>query len=201
MHGVERRQDQDIRPDCHALRVCRDVAHDWRDLQHLHRMGQPVVREPEGRETGITRRAHLRDHLRDAFGEIEALRELRVDEQTNLHDPPFFSAFCAQLTLDVRGPNRVGAIKGLAVKRPEVASFVRSARAGLLPKISGETFRVTPSPHSLLRKVGRHSSSLNKTYIGPLSPPRSLARVRRRGTAELFAPYAPLSSSAVRTET
>ena len=39
MRGVERRQDQDVRPDRHALRVCRDIAHDRRDLQHLHRMG------------------------------------------------------------------------------------------------------------------------------------------------------------------
>src|SRR5258708_27991376 len=48
-------------------------------------MGQPVMREPEGREPGVTSRAHLRDHLRDAFREAEALRELRVDEQTDFH--------------------------------------------------------------------------------------------------------------------
>jgi len=44
------------------------------------------MRKPEGREAGVTRRAHLRDHLRDAFGQVEAFRELRVDEQTNFHD-------------------------------------------------------------------------------------------------------------------
>ncbi len=88
MYGIERRQDQDIRPDRHALRMCRDIAHDGRDLQHLHRMGQPVMREPKGRETGVTRRAHLCDHLRDAFREVEACRELRVDEQTDLTDCP-----------------------------------------------------------------------------------------------------------------
>jgi hypothetical protein len=37
------------------------------------------MREPKGREPGITRRAHLCDHLRDAFREVEALRELRVE--------------------------------------------------------------------------------------------------------------------------
>src|SRR5690348_3973276 len=89
MHRVQRRQDQDIRPDRHALRVCRNVAHDRRDLQHLHRMGQPVMREPEGGESGITRRAHLSDHFRDAFREVEALRELRVDEQADFHDRLF----------------------------------------------------------------------------------------------------------------
>src|SRR5439155_16545088 len=41
-----------------------------------------------GGETGVTRRAHLRDHLRDNFREVVALRELRVDEQTDLHDGP-----------------------------------------------------------------------------------------------------------------
>jgi hypothetical protein len=49
-------------------------------------MGQPVMREPEGREPGVTRRAHLFDHLRDAFREVKALRELRVDKQTDFHD-------------------------------------------------------------------------------------------------------------------
>src|SRR5690348_14502720 len=44
------------------------------------------MREPQRRESGITRRTHLRDHLRDAFGEVEARRELRVDKQTNFHD-------------------------------------------------------------------------------------------------------------------
>src|SRR5260370_7620571 len=63
----------------------RDVAHDRRNLQHLPGMGQPVMRKPEGREPGVTSRAHLRDHLRDAFREAEALRELRVDEQTDFH--------------------------------------------------------------------------------------------------------------------
>jgi hypothetical protein len=27
-------------------------------------MGQPVMREPEGSESGVTRRAHLRDQMR-----------------------------------------------------------------------------------------------------------------------------------------
>src|SRR5207245_4073755 len=46
----------------------------------------PMMREPERRETGVPRRAHLRDHLGDAFRDVEALRELRVDEQTDFHD-------------------------------------------------------------------------------------------------------------------
>src|SRR5580700_5236952 len=48
-------------------------------------MGQPMMGEPERREPGITCRAHLSDHLGHALGDVEALRELRVDEQTNLH--------------------------------------------------------------------------------------------------------------------
>ena len=47
MHRIERRQDQDVRPDRHALRVRRDVTHDRGDLQHLHRVGQPVMRKPQ----------------------------------------------------------------------------------------------------------------------------------------------------------
>jgi hypothetical protein len=57
-------------------------------MQHLHRMGQPVMREPERRKAGIPRHTHLCDHLRDALREIETLRELRVDEQTNFHEAP-----------------------------------------------------------------------------------------------------------------
>ena len=86
MHGVERRQDQNVRPDRHALRVRRHTTHDRRDLQHLHRIGQPVMREPERRKPGVTSRAHLRDHLGDALREFEAFRELRVDEQTDFHN-------------------------------------------------------------------------------------------------------------------
>src|SRR6516165_4798225 len=89
VHGIERRQDQDVRPDRHALRVCRNVAHERRDLQHLYRMSQPVMREPEGGESRVARRAHLRDHLRDAFHEAIALRELRVDEETDFHEGYF----------------------------------------------------------------------------------------------------------------
>jgi hypothetical protein len=73
-------------PIRHTLCVRRDVAHDRRNLKHLHRMGQPVMREPERREPGITRRAHLRDHLGDAFRKVEARRKLRVDEHTDFHD-------------------------------------------------------------------------------------------------------------------
>ena len=32
---------------------------------------------------------HLRNHLRDAFGNVEALGKLLVDEQTNVHEPLF----------------------------------------------------------------------------------------------------------------
>jgi hypothetical protein len=94
MHRVERRQDQDIRPDRHALRVSRDVPHNRGDLQHLQRVGQPVVREPKGGEPGLPRRVHLRNHLRDTFGKVEALGKLRVDEKAYLHDgllPPLAS--------------------------------------------------------------------------------------------------------------
>src|SRR5947208_6819423 len=47
------------------------------------------MREPQRREPGFARRTHLCDHLRDAFGEVEALRELRVNEQTDFHDGLF----------------------------------------------------------------------------------------------------------------
>jgi len=67
VHRVERGQNQDIRANRHTLRVRRHVAHDRRDLQHLHWLGQPMMREPEGRKSRVPRRAHLRDHLRDAF--------------------------------------------------------------------------------------------------------------------------------------
>src|ERR1700751_378479 len=100
MHWVVRRPDQDIRPNPHPGRVRRDVAHNRRNLQHLHRMSQPVMREPEGRESGVMRRAHLLYHLGDALREVEALRELRVDEQTDFHDR-LSSACGAQLTLDM----------------------------------------------------------------------------------------------------
>ena len=63
MHRVERRQDQDIGPNRHALRVCCNIAREGRNLQHLHRMGQPVMWKPQRRETGLTR-ADLLDHLR-----------------------------------------------------------------------------------------------------------------------------------------
>ena len=56
------------------------------------------MREPEGRESGIMRRAHLCDHFRDALREVEALRELRVDEQTDFHDG-FCSACRLQATV------------------------------------------------------------------------------------------------------
>jgi hypothetical protein len=48
--------------------------------QHLHRVGKPVMREPQRCEPGIARRAHLRHNFRDAASQIEAFRELRVDE-------------------------------------------------------------------------------------------------------------------------
>jgi hypothetical protein len=35
------------------------------------------------------RRAHLRNQFRDAFRKVEALRKLRIDEQTNFHDGLF----------------------------------------------------------------------------------------------------------------
>src|ERR1700747_1519549 len=63
-----------------------DIAHDWGDLQHLHRMGQPVMREPERRKSSLTRRAHLLDHLPDALSEVEPLGKLRIDKQTDFHD-------------------------------------------------------------------------------------------------------------------
>jgi hypothetical protein len=80
MDGIERRQDQDIRPDRHALRVGGNVAYDRRDLQHLHRVRQPVVREPEGRKTSVACHAHLLDHLRDTVSEVEAFWELGIDK-------------------------------------------------------------------------------------------------------------------------
>jgi hypothetical protein len=50
---------------------------------------EAALREPKGREPGITRRAHLLNQLRDAFREVEALWELRVDEQPDFHDELF----------------------------------------------------------------------------------------------------------------
>ena len=37
----------------------------------------------------VMTRTYLRDHLRNAFRGVEALGELRIDEQTDFHDPPF----------------------------------------------------------------------------------------------------------------
>jgi len=51
----------------------RDIAHDRGDLHHLHRMGQPMVREPQRRKAGVARRPHLLDDLRNALRDIEAL--------------------------------------------------------------------------------------------------------------------------------
>jgi hypothetical protein len=67
------------------LGMRRDIAHDRGDLHHLHRMGQPMVREPQRRKAGVARRPHLLDDLRNALRDIEALGELRVDEQTHFH--------------------------------------------------------------------------------------------------------------------
>ena len=44
-------------------------------------------------------RADLRDHLGDAFRKVEALRKLRVDEQTDFHDG-FFPIRYTQLILN-----------------------------------------------------------------------------------------------------
>ena len=72
-------------PEFDAFGVGRDMAHDRCDLQHLHRMGQPVMREPERGKAGLARGAHLRDHLRDALRQVEALGELGIDKQTDFH--------------------------------------------------------------------------------------------------------------------
>src|SRR5260370_18231171 len=45
--------------------------------------------EREGGKSGVTRRVLLRQHLRDAFRGVEALGELRVDEQTDFHERLF----------------------------------------------------------------------------------------------------------------
>jgi len=71
--------------------MCRDIGHYRRDLQHLHRMGQPVMREPQRPEAGITRRAHLHGKFRDAFSQVETFGELRVDEQTDFRVAPLNS--------------------------------------------------------------------------------------------------------------
>jgi hypothetical protein len=63
-----------------------DIAHHRRDLQHLHRMGQPMMRKPQRSKPCIARRPNLLDDLRDMLGDVEAFRKLRVDEQTDLHD-------------------------------------------------------------------------------------------------------------------
>jgi len=89
VHWIERRQDQNVGADRHPLSMGCHISHHGRDLQHLHRLGQPVMREPEGCKTGLSRCMHLRKHLRDAFGNVEALGKLLVDEQTNVHEPLF----------------------------------------------------------------------------------------------------------------
>lgn len=47
------------------------------------------MRKPQGREPGLARRAHLRHHLRDPLSEVEALRKLCVDKQTDFDDGLF----------------------------------------------------------------------------------------------------------------
>jgi hypothetical protein len=88
MHRVQQRQDQDVRADRHALGMGREPAHDRAQLQHLERMRQPMMRQPQRGEARFARRPHLRCEFGDAGDEIDALRELRVDEETDFHQAP-----------------------------------------------------------------------------------------------------------------
>jgi hypothetical protein len=45
-----------------------------------------MVRKPQRCETGDARSAHLLDDRRDVLPHVDAFGELRIDEQTNLHD-------------------------------------------------------------------------------------------------------------------
>ncbi len=71
--------------DDHALRFGCQKRHRRHDLQHLHRLGQPVMREPERLEAGIARDSHLLNKRRDLRRHIHLFRILRVDEQPDLH--------------------------------------------------------------------------------------------------------------------
>jgi len=70
--GLERRQDQDVRADRHALGMRGDIAHQRRDLQHLQRVGQPVMRQPQRGEAGVARGTHLLDHLGHPLADVKA---------------------------------------------------------------------------------------------------------------------------------
>ena len=69
-----------VRTDRHALYLGGDETHRRRDVQHLHRIGQPVMREPERTEAGIPNGQHLINDFEDLFRHAGGLGKLRVDE-------------------------------------------------------------------------------------------------------------------------
>jgi hypothetical protein len=76
------------------------------DLQHLHRVGQPMVREPQRGISGVARHAHLFHQQRDLRRDIGIFRPLRIDEKPDLHggDPLYVTVILGP-ALNPRKPN------------------------------------------------------------------------------------------------
>jgi hypothetical protein len=85
VHRIEERHEQYVGADRHALRLRQQIAQQRSRLQHLHRRGEIVVRDPEGRQSAVTGDAHLIGRLFEDRLDIRFGRVLRAEIKTDLH--------------------------------------------------------------------------------------------------------------------